>query len=80
MQKQHDKTPNAYNLALMSFLIRPATEHDLPEIQNIYNAEARSISGEMHSSFMALRQLCPMNIQAQYSIAEGLALWRSMLS
>ena len=23
----------------MSFLIRPATEHDLPEIQNIYNAE-----------------------------------------
>lgn len=29
----------------------------------------------MHSSFMALRQLCPMNIQAQYSIAEGQALW-----
>ena len=39
MQKQHDNPPNAYNLALMSFLIRPATEHDLPEIQNIYNAE-----------------------------------------
>ena len=25
--------------ALMSFLIRPATEHDLPAIQDIYNAE-----------------------------------------
>ena len=23
----------------MSFIIRPATEHDLPAIQNIYNAE-----------------------------------------
>lgn len=39
MQKQHDNPLNAYNLAFMSFIIRPATEHDLPEIQNIYNAE-----------------------------------------
>ena len=43
--------------------------------QNHLRAQARSIGGEMHSSFMALRQLCPMNIQEQYSIAEGQALW-----
>ena len=29
----------------------------------------------MHSSFMALRQLCLMHIQPHYSIAEGQALW-----
>ena len=43
--------------------------------QNHLRAQARSIGGEMRSSFMALRQLCLMHIQPHYSIAEGQALW-----
>lgn len=38
MQKQHHKAPK-HTTTFMSFIIRPATEHDLPAIQNIYNAE-----------------------------------------
>ena len=35
----------------MSFLIRPATEHDLPEIQNIYNAEVLHGMATLHEKF-----------------------------
>ncbi|SPL68935.1 glutathione S-transferase family protein [Acinetobacter stercoris] len=37
-------------------------------------AQARSISAEMHSGFQMLRQLCPMNIEADLSTV-GIKLW-----
>ena len=63
------------SLAVCEYLAEQ--NHDLalwPKLTHL-RAQARSISCEMHSSFMALRQLCPMHIQTQYSIAEGHALW-----
>ena len=63
------------SLAICEYLAEQNSDLALwPKLTHL-RAQARSISCEMHSSFMALRQLCPMNIQAQYSIAEGLALW-----
>ena len=63
------------SLAICEYLAEQNPDLALWPKLDYLRAEARSISGEMHSSFMALRQLCPMNIQAQYSIAEGQALW-----
>mgnify|MGYP001763286774 FL=1 len=63
------------SLAICEYLAEQNPDLALwPKLAHL-RAQAPSISCEMHSSFMALRQLCPMNIQAQYSIAEGLALW-----
>ena len=63
------------SLAVCEYLAEQNPDLALWPKQTHLRAQARSISGEMHSSFMALRQLCPMNIQAQYSKAEGQALW-----
>ena len=63
------------SLAICEYLAEQNPDLALWPKLDYLRAQARSISCEMHSSFMALRQLCPMNIQAQYSIAEGLALW-----
>ena len=63
------------SLAICEYLAEQNPDLALwPKLAHL-RAQARSISCEMHSSFMALRQLCPMNIQTQYSIAEGQALW-----
>lgn len=63
------------SLAICEYLAEQNPDLALwPKLAHL-RAQARSISCEMHSSFMALRQLCPMHIQTQYSIAEGQALW-----
>ena len=52
------------SLAICEYLAEQNPDLALwPKLMHL-RAQARSISGEMHSSFMALRQLCPMNIQA----------------
>ena len=63
------------SLAICEYLAEQNPDLALWPKLDYLRAQARSIGGERHSSFMALRQLCPMNIQAQYSIAEGQALW-----
>lgn len=63
------------SLAICEYLAEQNPELALWPKSSHLRAQARSISCEMHSGFMALRQLCPMNIQAQYSAAEGQKLW-----
>ena len=66
------------SLAICEYLAEQNPDLALWPKLDYLRAQARSIGGERHSSFMALRQLCPMNIQAQYSIAEGQALWAQL--
>lgn len=63
------------SLAICEYLAEQHPDLALWPRAKALRAQARSISGEMHSSFMALRELCPMNLQMQYSTAEGQALW-----
>jgi len=63
------------SLAICEYLAEQHPDLALWPRASALRAQARSISGEMHSGFMALRELCPMNLQIQYSIAEGQALW-----
>lgn len=63
------------SLAICEYLAEQHPDLALWPRTSALRAQARSISGEMHSGFMALRELCPMNLQIQYSIAEGQALW-----
>ncbi|WP_038346338.1 glutathione S-transferase family protein [Acinetobacter sp. A47] len=61
-------------LAICEYLAEQHPEHGLwPQDQSL-RAKARCISAEMHSSFQALRNLCPMNVEADLTHI-GRQLW-----
>ena len=62
------------SLAICEYLAEKYPEHALWPKDVAQRAWARSVSAEMHSSFSALRSLCGMNIQADFS-AQGKILW-----
>ena len=54
------------SLAIIDYLARTAPDHYWwPEDKAAY-ALARSVSSEMHSSFLTLRRSCPMNLRRSY--------------
>jgi glutathione S-transferase len=59
-------------LAIGEFLNEIAPNAGLLPKDQAERAHCRSISGEMHSGFVSLRQALPMNIKAQFS---GFKIW-----
>lgn len=64
------------SLAICEYLAELFPDLALWPEQRDQRARARSICAEMHSSFTQLRQLCPMNIEADLSHI-GQQLWKS---
>ena len=63
------------SLAIAEYLAERHPDLDLWPGDVAARAQARSASAWMHSSFMALRQACPMNIEASLPETGGL-VWR----
>ncbi|ENX39981.1 glutathione S-transferase family protein [Acinetobacter courvalinii] len=61
-------------LAICEYLAEQHPEHALWPQDKSLRARARCISAEMHSSFQGLRNLCPMNVEADLTHI-GLQLW-----
>jgi glutathione S-transferase len=61
-------------LAICEYVAEQHPELTLWPQDTVLRARARCISAEMHSSFQALRNLCPMNIEADLSHI-GEQLW-----
>ena len=62
------------SLAICEYVAEQHPELTLWPQDTVLRARARCISAEMHSSFQALRNLCPMNIEADLSHI-GEQLW-----
>jgi glutathione S-transferase len=72
----HDDRVIWDSLAICEYLAELFPDQALwPEDRRL-RARARSMSAEMHSSFVSLRSKCPMNITADFA-HEGQALWSS---
>ena len=63
------------SLAIAEYLAERHPERRLWPADTAARAEARSACARMHSSFTALRQACPMNIEASLPEA-GRLIWR----
>lgn len=62
-------------LAIAEYLAEKHPEKKLWPADRVMRARARSVCAEMHAGFAALRQACPMNIEA--SLPEvGALVWR----
>ncbi|EXB47872.1 glutathione S-transferase family protein [Acinetobacter sp. 1000160] len=61
-------------LAICEYLAEQHPEHALWPQDKSLRARARCISAEMHSSFQGLRNLCPMNVEADLTYI-GQQLW-----
>ncbi len=62
-------------LSIAEYLAEKHPEKKLWPVDRALRARARSVCAEMHSGFSALRQACPMNIEA--SLPEiGALVWR----
>ncbi|TCM68736.1 glutathione S-transferase [Acinetobacter calcoaceticus] len=66
----------ADSLAICEYLAERFPEKHLWPADRDARARARSICAEMHSGFSSIRNLCPMNIEADLSEI-GLELWES---
>ena len=62
------------SLAICEYLAEQYPEYALWPKDKAQRARARSISAEMHSSFQSLRNLCPMNVEADLAYI-GQQLW-----
>lgn len=62
-------------LAIAEYVAEQFPEKQLWPANRAARARARSICAEMHSGFTALRNACPMNIEAQLAAA-GALIWR----
>ncbi len=62
-------------LAICEYLAEKFPDQHLWPMEIKQRARARSISAEMHSSFMALRSTCEMNIEADLTQV-GIELWQ----
>ena len=62
-------------LAIAEYLAEKFPEHQLWPRERKVRARARSVCGEMHAGFNALRTHCPMNIEAKLPEAGAIA-WR----
>ena len=71
---QHDGVMIWDSLAICEYLAEQFQELPLWPKDATQRAWARSICAEMHSSFMQLRSLCSMNLQADYG-RHGQRLW-----
>ncbi|MBJ9983937.1 glutathione S-transferase family protein [Acinetobacter sp. S40] len=65
------------SLAICEYLAESFPEKHLWPVDKTQRARARSISAEMHSSFMTLRQYCGMNIEADLRFI-GSKLWNDL--
>lgn len=65
------------SLAICEYLAERFPEKHLWPVDKTQRARARSISAEMHSSFMTLRQYCGMNIEADLRFI-GSKLWNDL--
>lgn len=72
----HQGLTIADSLAICEYLAELFPEQALWPKDRKQRARARSICAEMHSGFGRLRELCPMNIEADLSEI-GHALWQS---
>ncbi|MEN5172150.1 glutathione S-transferase family protein [Acinetobacter higginsii] len=62
------------SLAICEYIAEQHPELDLWPQEKTLRARARCISAEMHSSFQSLRNLCPMNVEADLGHI-GKQLW-----
>lgn len=62
------------SLAICEYIAEQHPELELWPQEKTWRARARCISAEMHSSFQSLRNLCPMNVEADLSHI-GKQLW-----
>lgn len=71
----HDQLAVWDTLAIAEYLAEQFPEKQLWPQDRLQRAKARTVAAEMHSGFMQLRSLCPMNIEADLS-AVGQQLWQ----
>lgn len=62
------------SLAICEYIAEQHPELDLWPQEKTLRARARCVSAEMHSSFQSLRNLCPMNVEADLTHI-GKQLW-----
>lgn len=73
---RHQDLTIADSLAICEYIAELFPDRQLWPESREQRARARSICAEMHSNFGRLRELCPMNIEADLSEI-GHALWQS---